>query len=252
MSERRPRLAPLVMVDSADSLKAPTFDFMLLVVSAIAAALASIEPTTNPASVADAALDPAVVFAVSLYLAMRASSGLASLASSGLLQLYLSYPLGRLGVALALYLSRILLPVLVLVGAPLIVAAAIVPHIIAGAPLAYLEAYGAYVVYLTFLGTLFGLVGVATRNSGTSAVAGLAIYFLYEGVYLLLNVMATARGSYTLYKMAMAMTFYSVVSLKLSSPGVPVSTWQFLLVPSLLVALFIVYLAYMRWRFEPP
>jgi ABC-type transport system involved in multi-copper enzyme maturation permease subunit len=248
----RSRIAALILLDSSDSLKAPAFDFMLLAVSAIAAALASIQPTTNAAALADAALDPAVVFAVSLYLAMRASSGLASLASGGVMQLYLSYPLSRAQVALSLYLSRILLPVLVLVGAPLAVAATIVPGVVASSIWAYLASYLAYTTYLVFLGTLFALIGLTTKSTGTSAVASLAAYFVYAGVALLFNVMSAARGSLLLHKLAMSMNFYPVVSTALRTPGVALSLWQYLLVPLLLLGLVVAYFSYMKWRFEPP
>ncbi len=246
------RLPALIALDSAESLRAPAFDVMLLVVSGIAAALASIQPVSNPAALADAALDPAVVFAVSLYLAMRASSGLAALANSGVMQVYLSYPLSRVEVALALYLSRILFPVLLLVGAPLVVAAAVAPGVVASNIAAYVAAYLSFVVYLVFLGTLFALIALVTRSTGTAAVASLAAYFLYGGVSLLLNVMAASRGSQLLHRLAMAMSFYMVVSMKLQSPSIAVEAWQYLLVPLLLTAFLAAYIAYMKWRFEPP
>jgi ABC-2 type transport system permease protein len=244
------RLAALVALDASDTLRPPGFDVMLFIVSAVGAALAVIQPLTSPVAVANAVLDPVVVFAVSLYLAMRASSGIALLASTGVLQVYMAYPISRLELAAALLASRVLAPIATLVGAPLAVAAIALPGAVARGPADYVAQYLAYTLHLTLYGVAFALIALAARSPGTSSIASLTFFFLYTGLYLLLTIASVSLGSTLLRRLAEAMLFYRVTSDYLS--GLHVEPWQFLLVPGLLSALLAAYFYVVDRRFEPP
>ncbi|MEB3851425.1 MAG: hypothetical protein LRS49_02435 [Desulfurococcales archaeon] len=247
---RLSRALQLAWLDSSDTLRPPGFDVMLLIVSAVGGALAAVQPLSDPVGAANAVLDPVGVFAVSLYLAMRVSSGVALLASTGLLQLYLAYPLSRLEVAGALLASRVLVPVATLAGAPLLVAALVVPGAVSGGLGLYVAQYLAYVVYLSFFGVTFALIAVASKSPGTSSAGSLAFFMLYSGLYVILSIAAVSLGSATLRRLAEAMLFYRVTGDMLS--GLSVEWWQPLLVPGLLAVSLAAYLAYMWRRFEPP
>ncbi len=250
MKARPGRLTALVAMDAAETLRPPGFDVMLLIVSSVGAALAAIQPLTDPIAVANAALDPVVVFAASLYLAMRVSSGIALLASTGVLQLYLSYPLSRLEVAAALLVSRVLAPSLTLVGAPLAVAALVMPGAVAQGPLDYVAQYLAYTLYLALFGVAFAIIALASKSPGTSSVGSLTFFFLYSGLYILLSLASVSLGEPLLRRVAEAMLFYRVTGYALS--GLHVEAWQLLLVPGLTALLVLAYLWYFARRFEPP
>ena len=243
------RILALAGMDSLESMKPPSYDAMILVISVLGAALAALQPLTDPVAIVQGILDPAVFFAVNLYLALRASAGIAELVESSVMQVYLSYPMSRLSVAVSLFLSRILVPSVSLLGAPLLVALVLLPRVISSNPLGFLAAYAAHIVMAVMFGLAYALIALKSRVMSTASVLSITFYFAYMGSSLVLRIIATSIGKPILVDLSDAMLFHMTASTYLQ--GVPVKLWQLALVPALTSILLAVYFVYMRSRFEP-
>ncbi len=247
MSSRR--TLKLAILDMLESLKPPTFDIMLIIISAIGASLSALQPLSNSVIVAENILDPLVYFTVTLYLAMRVSSGIAELVEDGIMEVYLSYPIDRVSLAISIFVSRILVPTLILVGAPLLVASIILYKVVMTNIVGLLEVYGAYVIIITMYGLVFAIVALAVKSSASAAALSMTFAFLYMGLGLILPMIASSTGKMILVKFSQALNFNVLVSNYLQ--GAPADLWQLLIVPSLLITLYIIYLAYFKYKFEP-
>jgi hypothetical protein len=106
------RFLVLVEMDADDVLRAPTYDVVVIFVAVLSAILSSVIPTTSPTMLARGLMDPAI-FVAALFMAARASSGVASLVSSKGIQVYMAYPVSRLAVALTFVVTRVLIPSIV-------------------------------------------------------------------------------------------------------------------------------------------
>ncbi|MEB3787662.1 MAG: hypothetical protein GSR78_02770, partial [Desulfurococcales archaeon] len=84
-------LVELALVDSSDSLRPPGFDVMMIIIASLGAALATMQPISEPHVAARIILDP-TLFAATLFLALRGSAGTAGLVQRGIAAVYLSYP----------------------------------------------------------------------------------------------------------------------------------------------------------------
>ena len=239
----------LAILDMLESLKPPTFDIMLIIISAIGASLSALQPLSNSVIVAENILDPLVYFTVTLYLAMRVSSGIAELVEDGIIEVYLSYPIDRVSLAISIFVSRILVPTLILVGAPLLVASIILYKVVMTNIVGLLEVYGAYVIIITMYGLVFAIVALAVKSSASAAALSMTFAFLYMGLGLILPMIASSTGKMILVKFSQALNFNVLVSNYLE--GAPADLWQLLIVPSLLIILYIIYLAYFKYKFEP-
>jgi len=239
----------LAVLDMLESLKPPTFDIMLIIISAIGASLSALQPLSNSVIVAENILDPLVYFTVTLYLAMRVSSGVAELVENGIMEVYLSYPIDRISLAISIFVSRILVPTLILVGAPLLVASIILYKVVMANIAGLLEVYGAYIIIITMYGLVFAIVALAVKSSASAAALSMTFAFLYMGLGLILPMIASSTGKMLLVKLSQALNFNVLVSNYLQ--GAPADLWQLLIVPSILITLYIIYLAYFKYKFEP-
>ncbi len=74
MSVKRPFV--LVVLDSLDSMRPPGFDIMMLVIAALGAVMATIQPASQSYILARLVLEP-TLFTVALFLRLRGLSALA-------------------------------------------------------------------------------------------------------------------------------------------------------------------------------
>ncbi|GAB6148167.1 hypothetical protein [Stetteria hydrogenophila] len=253
----------LLSIDAADSLRPPGFDLMLILVAALSAVLTVLQPVTDPASLTVIALDPTLA-ATALFLAFRAGAGLTSLAESGILQVYLAYPVSRAGLALTLWASRILAPALILVLAPVTVAAVIHYPIVAANPARLAAAVAGYLLQALLYGTGFALIALKSRNSGMASLLSLAFYFTYTATGIILIVLSASLGKETLGEIGYALLLYRAVTnylhskaaatLNASTPTVTLlgetQPWQLAVVPALLAAMLAAYILYYTRRLE--
>ncbi|MEB3805945.1 MAG: hypothetical protein GSR73_00295 [Desulfurococcales archaeon] len=250
---RRGRLLTLILLDSADSLRPPGFDVMMLVIAALGAVIATIQPVTKSYVLARLVLEP-TLFTVALYLGLRGASGLASLVSYGVVEVYMSYPVSRRTVILGILTSRVVVPALTLLFIPLLVAGIIVYPVVLDGPAQYLIVYGGYVVQALLYGTAFLLIALASKSSGTASVLSITFYFAYGVVWLLMQTLAPSLGDWALH-LSIAMMFYRVAYFTaLSYEGlstIRLTTMDYLFVPVLLLSLLATLLYYFERRFEP-
>ncbi|MEM1868709.1 MAG: hypothetical protein QXU90_01190, partial [Acidilobaceae archaeon] len=82
---------------------------MILLVAMLGAIIVTIQPITNPVIATSTALEP-TLFATVLFLAIRGASGVTWLIQSGIINVYISYPIPKISLILILILSRVLIP----------------------------------------------------------------------------------------------------------------------------------------------
>ena len=250
----RGRLVDLIVLDSLDSLRPPGFDLMVLVIATLGAILGSIQPATSSYLLARLILEP-TLFTVALYLALRSAAGVASLVGEGIMEVYLSYPLSRGGLALALVTSRVLVPSLILLSVPLAVAGVILAPVVTRDPLGLLVVFTGYLVQAFFYGIVFLGIALSSRTSGTASILGITFYFAYNIVWMLLATLSPGLGS-GLLRLSVAMKFYEVLyyyamSLSGVHPSIEPGLLGFTLVPTMTLIALAGTIAYFKWRFEP-
>jgi len=247
------RALRLAALDGLDSLRPPSFDVMMLVIGTLGAVLAGVQPLSEPYALARMILDP-TLFTVALFLALRGSAGLASLIREGIVEVYLSYPVSRGGVAAALLISRILVPAASLLALPLLVASILLYPVVARDPGGLLIVYSGYLVQALFYGVVFALIAVAAKNTGTASVASITFYFAYNVIWFIIQAVSPGPDS-ALYTMAEALHFnyiaYRYAIIRAGAQGLEIGLLQACLIPSATIALALVFVWYMSRRFEP-
>ena len=240
-------LIELIVMDSYDSLKPPAFDIMLVVIGVLGATLAALQPITDPKTAARAILEP-TLFTASLFLALRGSAGITDLLRSGVLQVYMSYPLPRLSVLAAILASRIVVPAAILLSLPLIVAAVLLAPVVARDPVGYIVVYLAYLLQAMFYGMAFAAIALNSKSPGVSSVGSITFYFAWNVVSLILGILGLSMANDFMVRVGDAMGFQNMVYRALE--GFDVATWQLLLVPAaaLLITTYMIY--YFTRRFE--
>ncbi|MEB3860385.1 MAG: hypothetical protein LRS43_04165, partial [Desulfurococcales archaeon] len=161
----------------------------------------------------------------------------------------MAYPLSRMQLALVLLASRVFLPALALMSAPLLVAAVILYPVVSGDPLGYLVMFSAYLGQALLYGLAFTLISLKARSPGTATIASITFYFAYIVSSILLATLSPALRRPLLGEVADAMSLYVVVNRYLTGAGV--EYWQLALVPAVVLALLLVALSYFARRFEP-
>ncbi len=241
------RYAGLLSIDASDTLRPPGFDVMTLLLAMLGGVLAVLQPITDPAGVATSVLDP-TLFAVAIFLAMRAAAGISGLAENGVLQVYLAYPVSRLGVGAVLWVSRVLIPAASLLAIPAATASLILYPVVSQAPGRLLAVYAAYLVQALLYGTVFSLIAVKTRSPATSGLFSIAFYFTYTVSAFILVVVSTNLGVPWLSRAGVSLLYYRVVLEALG--GAEVAAWQLAAVPAGLAAALAALLLYFHRRFE--
>lgn len=220
---------------------------MLFMVAALGGVLSVLQPITDPATLASTILDP-TLFAVAIFLALRAGSGITGLVESGIMQVYLAYPVSRRGAALALWVSRVLLPSFILIATPISVASLILYPVVAGDPARLLAGIAGYEAQALLYGTVFAIIAVKSRSSGTASLLSIAFYFSYTVAGLILIILSTTLGAPGLGRLGKAILYYRTILDYLVAGNV--SMWQLAFTPALLASLLIIYIIYYTKRFE--
>ncbi len=242
----------LALMDGLDSLRPPGFDLMLFVIATLGAVLAAIQPLSEPYAAARIILDP-TLFTVALFLALRGSAGLAGIVRTGIIEVYLSYPVSRRGVALALLASRILVPAASLLAVPLLVAGVLLYPVVSRDPASYLIVYTGYLVQALFYGSVFAAIALASKGTGTASILSITFYFAYNVAWLILQ--AVSGGMGLLYEVAEAMHFnyiaYRYALIRAGSEWLEITSLQALLVPVATLTVMAALVLYFERRFEP-
>ncbi len=246
------RLLLLSYLDLSDSLKPPVFDLMVFTITFMSVLIAYIQLYSSSTSLALNLFGP-VLLATALYLSLRSSSGIAYLISTRQIEAYMAYPISRRSVGIALYVSRVLTPSILLILLPALAAGTVYYPLIRSEGLDYTVMAGAFIVQALFYGSVFALIAIATKNSGSASILSLVFYFTYNITALILAAISTSFQS-ILYKLSQAMSFYLVVYQYLVTPKGSLlhpGPAEFLFVPLATIIVTLGILEYMARRFEP-
>ena len=243
------RLATLTALDLADTLKPPGFDVMMVLLAALGGSLAVIQPLTQGYVIVFSVLEITMI-AITIFLALRGAAGITSLIESGIMNVYLSYPIPREGVAIVLLVSRVLVPSILLLGAPTLVAVIILWRNVIDNPLEVVAMYSSYLIQAFFYGSVFALISLRAKTPGASGVVSVAFYFVYNVAAVLLAHIGASRGVEELTKIANSMILH-IALYNMYSGAYNLDLWNLAFVPlaaGLTASTFIVYFTV---RFEP-
>lgn len=251
MGLRRPFV--LVIMDSIDSMRPPGFDIMMLVIAALGAIMATIQPASQSYILARLVLEP-TLFTVALYLGLRGASGLASLVKQQIIEVYMSYPVSRLGVITSILLSRVLIPAAMLLALPIIISGILLYPVVFKDPISYVLVFSGYYVQAILYGVVFLLIAIVSRSSGTASVLSITFYFAYNIIWLLIQSLSSSLGAWAEH-MAIAMKFYRVTYfMALQHVGLrtmDITLVEYLFVPAIIGASTLSLVLYFTRRFEP-
>jgi ABC-2 type transport system permease protein len=231
----------------SDTLRPSGLDVLVVLLATLGAILVTIQPVTSPLIASSMVLE-VTLFATALFLAIRGSAGLAALIQSGVLNVYLSYPLHRVTVAAILLVGRVLLPSALILLTPLVAATLLLgPTLYRGLDV-ILGMYVAYVFQATLYGSVFLLIAVIVRSQATSGILSVAAYFTYSALQIILVGIGGAVGNDTVRRLGEALSLPNIAYYSYSN--MDYAMWQLALVPGLTVVTVLAYLAYMSRRFE--
>ncbi|MCX8195616.1 MAG: hypothetical protein N3F67_00805 [Acidilobaceae archaeon] len=237
----------LLYIDVSDVLRPPGLDVLVLLVASLGSALVTIQPVTSPVVASRIALDP-TLFAAALFLAVRGSAGMAYLIQSGIINTYLTYPIGKVPLAVLLALSRVFIPSLLVLGAPLLILFLLLGSVMLKAPEKVFGMYTAFFFQASLYGLIFLFFALRSRSQSTSGLLSVSAYFAYTAIALILPAIGRSTGNETLTKVGEAMYLPEIIYS--SYMRASVESWQILLVPSLVTILFIFVVIYFWRRFE--
>ncbi len=243
------RIARLAALDLSDTLRPPGFDALILVAAALGGLLAGVQPLIAGYAAAATVLEP-TLFAATVFLAVRGAAGITGLVEQGIMQVYLSYPVSRAGVALALYFSRVVAPSVLVLGVPSLVAVVLLAPVVARNAESFLAMYSVYLAHAVFYGSVFSLIALKAKSPGTSGVASVAFYFAYEVLSIVLAQIGSGAGGGVFLDVALAMK-PGIALYNLYSGVGDVTYTHVLALPAATAILSAFYLWYFARRFEP-
>ncbi len=243
------RVYHILYIDLSDALRPPSLDVLVVLLAMLGAILVSIQPVTSPLIASRIALDPTLI-ATALFLAIRSSAGLATLIQTGVLSLYLTYPVHRATVALIILVSRVLIPSTLILATPLATVTILLgPTLYKGFDV-ILGMYIAFLFQAILYGGIFLLIAVIVKSQATSGVLSVAAYFTYTALHLILTGIGGAVGNELVRRIGESLYLPDIAYYAYSSPDYEV--WQLTIVPGLAVLVLLAYLVYMSRRFETP
>jgi hypothetical protein len=246
-----PRSVVLAYLDFSDSLRPGIFDALILVLSLVGVILSYIQHYGSSSMLALSILSPTLL-ATALYLALRSAAGLAYMASEGVLDLYLYYPLSRATTGVVLLVSRVIVPTILIIGLPALAASIVYYPLISREPYEYTILWGSFIVQALFYGFTFSLIALLSKKAGSASILSLLYYFTYNILSLILQNLASSTES-VLFKLSRSMSFYLVVYQRLnpsSIAGKP-EAWELSLIPLLTLVIAISFVVYFSRRYEP-
>jgi ABC-type transport system involved in multi-copper enzyme maturation permease subunit len=237
----------VLYIDVSDVLRPPGLDVLVVLLAMLGAILVSIQPVTSPLVASRMALDPTLI-ATALFLAIRSSAGLAMLIQSGILSVYLTYPIHRVTVAVILLVSRVVIPSAIILATPLATTLILLGSTLYRGLDVILGMYLAFLLQSILYGSIFLLIAVMVKSQATSGILSVAAYFTYVALHLILTGIGGAMGSDVVRRIGEAMYLPDIAYYAYSNLDHEV--WQLTLVPALTTLALVAYLAYMSRRFE--
>ncbi|MCE4628359.1 MAG: hypothetical protein F7C34_04335 [Desulfurococcales archaeon] len=246
-----PRWVVLAYLDFSDTLRPGIFDALVVTMSLVGVVLSYLEYFGSSPALAMSILSPTLL-ATALYLALRSSAGLAHMAEDRVIDVYLSYPLGRSIVAGVLLVSRVLVPASLIILLPALAAGVVYSPLVGSEALHYLEMIGAFIVQAVFYGLMFSVIALFARRGSAASIISLLTYFVYNILGVILSNLAESPES-LMYKLSRSMSFYLVVYQRLTGVSIasPPGTLELCFVPCLSLALAAGFIAYFRGWYEP-
>ncbi len=169
-------------------------------------------------------------------------------------EVYMSYPISRLGVISSIILSRVVIPAVMLLALPILISGILLYPVVLKDPLAYLLVFSGYLTQALLYGIVFLLIAIISRSSGTASVLSITFYFAYNIIWLLIQSLSSSLGSWAQH-MAIAMKFYRVTYfMALQHAGLQttgLTLTEYLFVPSIIVIATVSLVLYFTRRFEP-
>ncbi|MEM1873123.1 MAG: hypothetical protein QXS85_04535 [Acidilobaceae archaeon] len=237
------------MIDSNEVMRPPVIDLLLVFVASLGAIIVVVQPVADPATFSRGVLDPTML-ALVLFLAVRSAAGIASLTESGLMSLYLSYPLPRAGVFLSILASRVVAPSALILLVPLVTSLIVLKFSLLDEISWIALFYLAFLTQALFYGSLFSLIAVTTRSQALSGVGGVVVYFIVIVMNTILPIIGRIREVELLEKIGHSLSLQDLVYYEYRGTR-EIEVWQFALIPSLAVLAILIALIYFTRRFEP-
>ncbi|MEM0491483.1 MAG: hypothetical protein QW784_03080 [Acidilobaceae archaeon] len=220
---------------------------MILLVAMLGAIIVTIQPITNPVVATSTALEP-TLFATVLFLAIRGASGVTWLIQSGIINVYISYPIPKISLILILILSRVLIPSLLILASPLLIVSILLSNVMVKGIDEVLGLYLAYTYQAMLYGLLFLLIALRSKSQTTSGLISVALYFTYTALYVILVSIGRSIGSDTIRRIGESMYLPGIVYY--SYLGQDMDIDQMLLVPIISLILILTTTIYFSRRFE--
>lgn len=242
------RTTVLFSMDLEDIVRPPVYDILLVVSMILGGLYASVIPRVNAVKLAvDVTSIP--LFIAIIYLAVRGSAGLASLISNNVLQLYMAYPVSRRTLLTIILLTRILVPSLLIVGAPLLVSSILMASVVVEKPLSTLTVFAGRIIYLYFIGVIFVLIALGAKRPMLAGALSIVFYFAYMFAGGILSVLSFITDNNIYMHIAQSMMFSDTLNSYLIGMNIPYWT----LIPVPVASILVTALLYMYFtrRFEP-
>ena len=240
---------PLLLMDIEDILKPPVYDILLGIAVVLGGFNALIIPVASSVQLASTATSVPLFIAL-VYIAIRCGAGVASLISNNIMQLYLSYPISRLKILLILLFTRILLPILIIIGLPLLAASVFLSKIVVSDIVGFLAVFGGRVLFTFFLGIVSLLFALSSKRVGVAVVLSIVFYFAYNIMSGIFSAFSAFLGEKTYMYIAQSLTFSDTLNAYLMGATEP-PLWVFIPVPTATIVLTVLSIIYFTRRFEP-
>ena len=242
------RALAFLSMELEDITRPPIYDALLVVSMILGGLYASVIPRISAIKLAiDVTSIP--LFIAIIYLAIRGSAGLASLVSNNVFQLYLTYPLSRGIILMVLLITRILLPSILIVGAPLLITSIIMFGIVSEKPLEVLIVFTGRIIYLYFIGVIFMLIALGTKRTALAGVLSIVFYFAYIFITGIMTTLSFVLELQVFRYIALSLMFSDTLNNYVIGLNVPY--WTLIPIPLASIILTILLYIYFTRRFEP-
>lgn len=240
-------LLELTIIDLSDVLRPPGLDILLVIVATLGSLIVSIVPITDASSFSRGVLDPTLI-ALVLFLAIRSASGIASLMESGVLTIYLSYPIPRSHIFIALLVSRVVIPSALILAVPLTTALVVLKFTMIDELDKIGLYYLAFVLQSLFYGVIFALFAFLMRRQTASGIASVSAYFLVITLNIILPTIGDVLENELLTELGLALSLPDILYRYVN--GLEYELWQFTIIPLFAILAIITSFLYFTRRFE--
>ncbi len=242
------RFKTLASMDLEDISRPPVYDILVFVSGLLGGLYASITPRATAISLAIDVSNIPLIIAI-IYLAVRGAAGVASLIVNGIFQLYLSYPVSRRTITTVLVLTRILVPSIIIVGAPILIASIMQFNVVSRDVARFLAVFGGRILYLYFIGIVFLLIALASKRTMLAGALSIVFFFAYVSINGIFNMLYFILGNEVFLRISQCLMFSDTLNNYLIGLNVPY--WTLIPLPVTAVILTILLYIYVEKRFEP-